>query len=401
MNKFELAGIAIQTPSPIQYLQVLSQTLKTIPFYSTALRNLVTETVINPFPAETRIDHEIVSRVLGFVGHELITVLDREWHDYEGNEADYFFEYASSRRLFASAKSVFIWGAGSCRLADYLASHDFIDEVFCADLSWPALYFGRSMIGARYTDLPGLLTADRTFYHVDPQTNQLSKTSRSVRFKAPMTPAERSHIIRFAVRDAFAALSEPITAELIALPYVLDNFRGDQCLSFLIRICQQIRAGQQIVLIVTCMAEGRTGPGRDPALIINTLRSCGFKIQYLDLVFLPYSFSFYSYTQSHSDWCTLVLRAERVIERSADIVIERCKRTDPFCVGHADNAIPFDSVYCDLLLSKVQSARPYQALASEMVPQLGAIAFECAVGELASRGLIKLGFPELPMAQGK
>jgi hypothetical protein len=59
------------------------------------------------------------------VDHELIATVDRERQEYNDNEADRLFEYASSS-LFASIKPVVFCSAGPCRLADYLASLPFI-----------------------------------------------------------------------------------------------------------------------------------------------------------------------------------------------------------------------------------------------------------------------------------
>ncbi len=218
---------------------------------------------------------------------------------------------------------------------------------------------------------------------------ELAKDSR---FKAPLTPYDRRQCIRYTVSDAFAALNEPIAADLIAVPYLLDNFRGVQCMSLLLRICQRVRAGQQIVILVTCIAEGRAGPGRDPALIMDVLRRCGFKIQFLELIFLPYSFSYYSYAQMHTDWNTLVVRAERLVERDIDIVIAKSDQRDASQANPPDKANPLESANRDLVLSRLGSRERYQAMAAALIPRMGAIEFENAIGELTSRGLIDLRF---------
>jgi hypothetical protein len=391
-NKIELNGIAIEVHNREYYLEVLSHAMETIPFYSPVLRKTVAEAVGHAPPADARIGLQAMMRVLGFIGHELIEVLDREWHDYDENEADRLFEFASSRQLFSSIKSVYLWGAGSCRLADYLASLESLDQVICSDLSWPALYFGRALIEANYAELPELLTKARIFYHVEPQSTQLIRTTKDSRFKAPLTPCDRRQCIQYSVRDAFAALNEPITADLIAVPYLLDNFAGAQCMTLLLRICQRVRAGQQIVILVTCIPERRAGSGRDPALIMDVLRRCGFKIQFLELVFLPYSFSYYSYARKHTDWNTLVVRAERLVERDIDIVIAKSDRRDAIQANQPDKANPLDSANRDLILSKLRSAENYQAMADALIPQMGAMEFENAIGELASRGSIDLRF---------
>jgi hypothetical protein len=386
-SKIELDGIAIEVPHPRTYLEVLSHAIKTTPFYAPALRKTVADALPQSPRAELRIGPETVMRTLGFVGHELIAVLDREWHDYENNEADRMFEFLSSRRLFDSIKSIFVWGAGPCRLADYLASRESMEQVICSDLSWPALYFGRALIEGNYAQLPELLTKARVFYHVEPGSTQLVRTVKDSRFKAPLTPHDRRQSIRYSVRDAFAALDEEIAADLIAVPYLLDNFRGAQCITMLIRICQHVRAGQQIAILVTCVPEGRLGGGRDPALIMDVLRRCGFKVQFLELIFLPYSFVYYSYARMQTEWNTLVVRAERVDERDIDIVIAKSDRGGASQANEADKA---DSANLGLILSKLRKPESYQALAGALTPQMGAAEFENAIGELASRGLIDL-----------
>src|SRR3954454_6068557 len=138
-SRVELSGIPLDIPDPRGYLEALSRAMKAIQFYSPALRRRVAEMLGRLPPGESRTGQETFMRVLGFVDYELITVLDQEWQDYNDNDADRLFEYASSRRLFSSVNSVFMWGAGACRLGDFLGSLELIDQVVCSDLSWPAL----------------------------------------------------------------------------------------------------------------------------------------------------------------------------------------------------------------------------------------------------------------------
>jgi hypothetical protein len=315
MSMVEFKGIPIETKDPRRYLQVLLYAMNTVPLYEPALRKALAESLGNASLMEDKIGLDAVMREVGFVGHELVAVTDREWHDYENNEANRFFDYASSHELFSFVNSVFIWGAGPCRLADYLASLSGMDEVTCSDISWAALYFGRAFIEARYSELPELLTRERAFYHVEPRSMQLVRTTKPSRFKPPLTPSDRRHRVRYCVRNAAADSEEPITADLIAVPYLLDVFRGDQCMSILRRIGRRMRVGQKIVVLVTCVPDGRAGAGRDPSLILDVLRGLGFEIQFLDLTMMPYSFSYHSYTRVLTNWNTLVVRAEKRFER--------------------------------------------------------------------------------------
>jgi hypothetical protein len=388
-NKIELLGIDLEVPDATRYLEALSQAVQTTSFYPAALRKAVVEAHVRHLPAQTKTGKN-ATRAVGFVGHELIVTLDREWQDYANNEADRLFEYASSRGLFDSIKSVTLCGAGPCRLADYIASLPFIEKVLCSDLSWPALHFGRSLIEANYSELPALLTQSRAFYHVESQSTTLVRTTSESRFKPPLTPPDRRHCIRYAVRDAFAAWDEPIAADLIVVPYLLDVFRGAQCINLLLRICQHVRVGQQIVILVTCVAEGNAGPGRDPELILDVLRRCGFKINFLDLTFLPYSFSYYSYSQVHTDWNTLVVRAERLADRAADVDIARSDRWNAFRATHPDKITRIGFANLDLILSRLRSPENYRDMAAALIPQMGEREFEDAIGELLARGLVDL-----------
>ena len=385
----ELKGIGLEIPDARRYLETLLHTVQTVPFYPAALRKIVVEALARSRPDEARVGRDTM-RVLGFMDHELIATLDREWQDYDNNEADRLFEYASSRQLFSSIESVALWGAGPCRLADYLASLPFIDRILCSDLSWPALHFGRALIEGNYAELPELLLEPRVFYHVEPQSRQLVRTTRESRFKSPLTPPDRRQCIRYAVRDAFAAWDEPDAADLIVIPYLLDVFRGARCTSLLLRICQRVRAGQQILILATCVAEGRAGPGRDPGVIVDTLQRCGFKVEFLDLTFLPYSFSYYSYGQMRTDWNTLVVRAEKLAGRGADIAIARSERGTALRVNQPDKADPLGSANLDLILERLQTAESYDSMAAALLPQMGATAFDEAIGELLARGLIEL-----------
>lgn len=386
----ELSGIALEVPDPRAYLEALSRAMEIVSFYSLDQRKAVAKALGGLPRREGGINRDTVMRVLGFVDYDLVAVMDREWQDYSDNEADRLFEYTSSRELFASVRSVFLLGAGPCRLADHLASLEFVEQVICSDLSWPALNFGRALIEANHAELPELLCKPRTFYHVEPESTRLIRTTRESRLKAPLTSPDRRQCIRYIVRDAFAPPDEPIAADMIVVPYLLDIFRGTQCVSLLLRICQRVSVGQQIVILVTCVTAGKAGPGRDPGVIMDVLHSCGFKIRFLDLLFLPYSFSYYSYGQMETNWNTLVVRAERLVDRSGDIVIAKSDRWDVFRARQSDKMNPPGFANLDRFFNRLQSAESYQVMATESLPQMGATAFENTVGELLSRGLIEL-----------
>ena len=68
---------------------------------------------------------------------------------------------------------------------------------------------------------------------------------------------------------------------------------------------------QTLILMMTCMTGGPREDSRDPARVLETLDRCGFRIEYADLVSLPYSFTRYDYGYNRTTWNTLVARAIR------------------------------------------------------------------------------------------
>ena len=106
--------------------------------------------------------------------------------------------------------------------------------------------------------------------------------------------------------------SAPITSDVIYIPFLLDEFSGTHGITMLIRICQQTKAGQTLILMMTCMTGGPREDSRDPARVLETLDRCGFRIEYADLVSLPYSFTRYDYGYNRTTWNTLVARARKV-----------------------------------------------------------------------------------------
>jgi hypothetical protein len=123
---------------------------------------------------------------------------------------------------------------------------------------------------------------------------------------------------------------------------------------------------------------------------MDVLGRCGFEIQFLDVTFLPYSFSYYSYAQVHTDWTTLVVRAKKMTDRDAAMVITKSGRFDELQASRPDKSNPLRPSHLDLILTRPRSAENYQAMAAALVPEIGAFEFESAIGELVSRGLIDL-----------
>src|SRR5262249_1459791 len=97
-----------------------------------------------------------------------------------------------------------------------------------------------------------------------------------------------------------------------------------------------------------------------------------------------------SRTRQLTDWNTLVVRTERLVERGADIVIARSDRRDALQANQPHKANALGPANLDLILSRLRSAESYSSMAAALTPQMGAREFENAIGELLSRGLIHL-----------
>src|SRR5205085_6367073 len=132
-------------------------------------------------------DERTVLQGLGYHGDAVAYLIDREWHDSEENEFDALLEYLRSRPVLATRGSVFLFGAGACRLGDYLASLDTTRQVICSDLSWIALYFGKALIENRPDLLPNILRSERLYYSVADGHGSLAATCKPSQFKSSFT----------------------------------------------------------------------------------------------------------------------------------------------------------------------------------------------------------------------
>ena len=130
-------------------------------------------------PAETAAppDRQAASAVIGWSGPLVLELIDREWSASNRNEFDMLAGYLTSRGLIGDARSVLVYGAGTCRLGDYLNSLDSSRSVFCTDLSWLMLYYGRALNEHRLDRLPPASRADRTYYAVHANGGPRSRRS--------------------------------------------------------------------------------------------------------------------------------------------------------------------------------------------------------------------------------
>jgi hypothetical protein len=326
----------------------------------------------------------------------LISIADREWVDSEYNEFNDLASYLGSKPLFSSASSVYICGAGVCRLGDYVSSLENIKSVYCSDLSWLGLYIGRMLIQREYHKLPALFHVPRLFYNVSSDFSAVSAKSLSAKFQPPSGVAGKN--IQYEVRDAFALIN-PVPAELVCAPYLLDMFAGDHLKTLLIRMGQSMEVGQQLLIISTLLFH--TVGERNPQEIVQTLKASGFEIDYLDITRLPYTFSYYNYGARKETWNTFILKAtKRRQTHSRNLKL----LTDAAKLGPVDeDASLGEDVHVTwqdrkMILSRkhfnvfqrLLSCDNYSDLQASFAGEMTAEEFEYAIGSLTSRSLLTL-----------
>jgi len=326
----------------------------------------------------------------------LISIADREWIDSEYNEFSKLASYLDSTPLFSSTDTVYICGAGVCRMGDYISSLENIKSVYCTDLSWLALYLGRMFIRQEYHKLPALFRLDRLFYDVVSGANEVSARMLPPKFRPSGSSARNK--IRYGVKDAFAMIN-PAPAKVICVPYLLDLFMGEQLRTLLIRICQWLEIGQELVIITTLLF--RPAEERNPQDIVQVMKACGFEVDYLDITQLPYSFSYDNYGVRKEIWNTLILKA---VKRKQTPLSNLILLTDANGLGRIDagasfgddvqitwqgNKMSLRSNYFQVF-QKCLACTDYSALREMFIGRMSTEEFECAVGALASQSLLNL-----------
>jgi hypothetical protein len=231
-----LDGIGLDIPDPQHYLRVLRPVVQH--HHPEILPHVAEWAGLVGVAAEPP-DRQSAMAVIGWCGDLICELIDREWAATRDNEFDVFAGYLASHGLIGAARSVLLYGAGTCRLGDFLISLDPHRTVVCSDLSSLMLYYGRALNEHRLDRLPPVSLAERTNYSVqcDPSP-RLAMRRAPIAFKAPLSgDASR---LRDSVRNAFAGASGPSTCDLVVLPYVLDCQRGHGVRTMLIRILQQV-----------------------------------------------------------------------------------------------------------------------------------------------------------------
>src|SRR5947208_557391 len=195
-----LAGIALEIHNSEHYLETLWHILREIkPVMSPVLLEI--QQLLGRSPqTQPENDERAVSRVLGYHGDTVAFLIDREWHESEENEFDVLLEYLRSRSVLDTRGSVFLFGAGACRLGDYLASLDTSRSVICSDLSWVALYFGKALIENRPDLLPSILRRERLYYSLGDDHRSLAATHKPSGFKSSFAGTRNK--MKYAVRNA-------------------------------------------------------------------------------------------------------------------------------------------------------------------------------------------------------
>lgn len=385
-----LGGIALAVSRPQRYLRVLREVVRDryadLPTLVSLVEHAPGEAAESggkpaPNPATT----------IGYYGDLLLNVLDREWHDHAEQEFDAGVQALEARGLLANSGATFIWGAGACRLAAHLTSRHGARHVTCADLSWLALYFGRELIHNRTASLPSALRRDRLFYRPTAAGTALEAERRASRFVTVDTVAPSS--IDYVVRNAFE-LGEPVAADTIVLPYVLDAATGARAITMLIRLCEQAKVGQTLIAIVTCFNRMTTADGRDPAPLLRTLEQCGFSVERCDLVELPYSFACVDYGRVRMYWQTLLVKAIktrapshetiRIVPPSANAAATPGERSED---AHETPAAAEVAAAC---LDAARERVPFRPFVHRLQDRYAETSWRVTVGDLLASGAIEL-----------
>ena len=388
-DKVVLEGIALEINDHIRYLDALRQLLnEKFPYLKSpiaSLEHLLAHSADRRLP----IERSMASRVIPYPTEMAAALIDREWYDSEDNEFDVLTAYLESRRLIGSIKSVSIWGAGTCRLGDYLASRETVRFVHCLDISWLILYFGKSLIEQNNSFLPRLSQASRLYYRVEGGST-LTATKKPASFKPPATKEPQK--IHYSVRDAFYA-DATIQSDLICLPYLLDHFDGPTMTTILIRLCQHLYVGQELLILMSC-APNR----RNPSVVLDTLERCGFDLQHLELIELPYTASFYDFSHFRNIFNTLVVRAKRTREIGGKGILIKVQERgfdangaeDWVKVRRADGTeirITQDSA---AILASLEEEHSYHELFESLQKTWNRPRLEQTIGELTAAGLVNL-----------
>lgn len=314
-------GIGIRVPSPEIYLEALHWTI--LRHYPddpelTAVRAHIDE-ILGPRTAPPDLGSESpgLHRIVGWNSpHILGGLLDREWLVGESNELEPLVRVLDRQACLGRASRIRICGAGTCRLGRHLAELRHVDSVRCTDLSFLCLHLGKALIEGRRDSLPAGFLEERLHYRVDREDGRLVAEHRRADFHAVEPSTQGTARWTYEVADTFAP-TEPMDGDLVLVPYVLDLFFGRGLVTGLIRLADRLKVGQELLLVVSLKQ------GRDPGLVVDTLRRCGLRILDLRLESLPYSLSRAGYTFVRKIYRTLVVEARKIADTDRRAILLR------------------------------------------------------------------------------
>jgi hypothetical protein len=327
----------------------------------------------------------------------LVPMLDRDWFAYEDvNEFAEMIAYLDRERVFETAESVQICGAGVCGLGDYVASLSHVRAVTCSDLSWLSLYLGRLLQTENEGMLPSVWRLERLFYKVDRSANTLQSWTQPFKRRLPRcgTPDK----LRYEVRNAFAFI-DPIQEQMLCAAYLLDMFGGRQMGSLVIRLCQQLAVDQQLTLLVTLRFHPELG--RDPQAIARCVTACGLEIEFLDITRLPYTFAYHNFGSYRMEYNTLVLRATKrrptdpkmvgiIVEPSfLNIVKDEMSMESGRSINSSGKMIVLTNRERQLV-RQADGGATYHDLLINSGADFPAAAFDSTIGQLAAKEVIHL-----------
>ena len=307
-DDLQIAGINVQVHDRLHYLEALAHIVANqFPNYAAAesLRQQLGQAV-GYFPqalspAQRRsVNFDALPNLVGwFHQKRLEQMLHREWLVGETNEFRAHEPVLARIEAFSRATRMHLVGAGVCRLAAYLVQTQAESELVCSDLSYLALYFGKMLLQGEHDQLFAGFTKPRRHYTVSPDQTLLAHDLPTHYEVADLNTAR----LHFEVRNICDTTAISSDTQLVCAMYLIDA--ATNCTPMLVRMCQQMQVGQDLVLITSI------NENRDPAAILQILATCGLQTQHLELAQLPYSFTRHDATYAQLRSQTLIVQAKK------------------------------------------------------------------------------------------
>jgi hypothetical protein len=341
-----LAGIPIHLENRLEYLYQLARAVALgYPELQPVLGELRVDTTAASGDRWDRIE----SAVLGYSRPaDVYSLIVKDWADSDRNECDALTSYLDDRGLLKGIRSAHICGAGIGRLADYLGGVVGCERVVCSDLSWIALHLGRLLLEGRENELPAFVRRPRTMVDVDEGHSRIVEKSVPLVLKTPRAaPATR---FEFEVRDAFGF--RPVDSDVVLVCNFVETFKGRASATLTAQIARQGRSGQKLLHVTWVSPEEDTG--RRPEEIVELLGRCGFDVEWVDFLLLPYSTNNWCIDSSRSEWKNLVLVATRRREPDEDGLYVDLNRRDAWLGHHVAELIEMGALERSMGISTVR-----------------------------------------------